>query len=463
MKRADIQQTKQLRPASQNCIDMSLVPQAYLSNFHNRVKNEDVPLFTAAQLSRNKRGKQVNYAEFDTDLLDEFIDKNDEDDLEDDVDDSDGRRRGGDYYDQVDGSDGGAAAAAATAAAAAGLGEDGGIGEGTPGSGDPGAVTGGTPAADTGPDGTNDGTAGTSNPSSELDRIKLNDLPDLESQDDSATPLALLKYPRIRETFVQSRIAISYKDLLGDSIQDPQQVDIESPIMVPIRLNVEFSGHKLADFFMWNLNDHSMTPEQFATILCQDLDFPVLSNPNNSPYTQIISMINEQLQEYETLASLQVPDLHVIINLTANLDSKLYDDTFEWNLNDDSLCPEQFAELVVQDLGLQREFVPAIAHSLHESLLKVKKDWLEGNLNLAHVENKAAFGYTSGIRLDIDTLGASWFPKVEVLSQWEIEKREIEKERNMRRLKRESAKVDDGRSRRRGKRRMDDLETTLRI
>lgn len=302
---------------------MSLVPQAYLSNFHNRVKNEDVPLFTAAQLSRNKRGKQVNYAEFDTDLLDEFIDKNDEDDLEDDVDDSDGRRRGGDYYDQVDGSDGGAAAAAATAAAAAGLGEDGGIGEGTPGSGDPGAVTGGTPAADTGPDGTNDGTAGTSNPSSELDRIKLNDLPDLESQDDSATPLALLKYPRIRETFVQSRIAISYKDLLGDSIQDPQQVDIESPIMVPIRLNVEFSGHKLADFFMWNLNDHSMTPEQFATILCQDLDFPVLSNPNNSPYTQIISMINEQLQEYETLASLQVPDLHVIINLTANLDSKL--------------------------------------------------------------------------------------------------------------------------------------------
>ncbi|CDO93372.1 unnamed protein product [Kluyveromyces dobzhanskii CBS 2104] len=459
---------------------MSLLPQAYLSNFHNRVKNEDVPLFTAAQLSRNKRGKQVNYAEFDTDLLDEFIDRNDEDDLEDDVDDSDGRRRGGDYYESAEfgkdganrfagvgvddkgdeaGGNGVDGVAGTVGSGAVGAGAGAGVGTGVGG-----AVAAGAGSNVGGVDGGVDanGNAGSGSTGEDANRIKLNDLPDLESQDDT-TPLALLKYPRIRETFVQSRIAISYKDLLGDSIQDAQQLETEVPIMVPIRLNIEFSGHKLVDFFMWNLNDHSMSPEQFATILCQDLDFPVLSNPNNSPYTQIISMINEQLQEYETLASLQVPDLHVIINLTANLDSKLYDDTFEWNLNDDSLCPEQFAELVVQDLGLQREFVPAIAHSLHESLLKVKKDWLEGNLNLAHVENKAAFGYTSGIRLDIDTLGASWFPKVEVLSQWEIEKREIEKERNMRRLKRESAKVDDGRSRRRGKRRMDDLETTLRI
>ena len=296
----------------------------------------------------------------------------------------------------------------------------------------------------------------------DLNQPSMNELPDLESQDDPSG-FGLLKYPRIRETFVQSRIAVSYKDVMGEAIQDSQHIDTVPPIMVPIRLNIEFSGHKLVDFFTWNLNDHSMTPEQFATILCQDLDFPVHTNPNNSPYTQIISMINEQLQEYETLASLEVPDLHVIINLTSNLDSKLYEDTFEWNLNDDSLCPEQFAELAVQDLGLKRELVPAIAHSLHESLLKVKKDWLEGHLNQAQVENKAAFGYTSGIRLDIDTLGANWFPKVEVLSQWEIEKREIEKERNMRRLKRESAKVDDGRSRRRGKRRMEDLETTLRI
>lgn len=437
---------------------MSLLPQAYLSNFHNRVKNEDVPLFTAAQLSRNKRGKQVNYAEFDNDILDEFLEKNDDDDLEEDDEDSESRRRGTDFYEHAEfsGLDG------ENEGVRRGI-DEGGVEGGTGGSsGEVGVDVSGAGGAGSSGDAGAGGDAGTGSASEESNRVKLNDLPDLDGQEDSS-PLAVLKYPRIRETFVQSRIAISYKDMLGESIQDPQEVETETPIMVPIRLNIEFSGHKLVDFFTWNLNDHSMTPEQFAAILCQDLDFPVHTNPNNSPYTQIIAMINEQLQEYETLASLQVPDLHVVLNLTSNLDSKLYDDTFEWNLNDDSLCPEQFAELVVQDLGLQREFVPAIAHSLHESLLKVKKDWLESNLNLVHVENKAAFGFTSGIRLDIDTLGGDWIPKVEVLSQWEIEKREIEKERNMRRLKRESAKVDDGRSRRRGKRRMDDLETTLRI
>lgn len=406
-----------------------LLPQAYLSNFHNRVKNEDVPLFIAAQLSRNKRGKQVNYAEFDTDLLDEFLERNDEDDVEDDVDDSDGRRRG------VDGANGDSGTY---------------------------SVANGHPAGNGGEISSGAVSGGAVQPGEDPHMPSLNDLPDLDVQDDPSG-LGLLKYPRIRETFVQSKIAVSYKDLMGDSVQEGESTENTAAVMIPIRLNIEFGGHKLIDFFMWNLSDNSLSPEQFATILCQDLDFPVHANPNNSPYTQIISMINEQLQEYEALASLEVPDLHVVINLTTNLDSKLYDDTFEWNLNDESLCPEQFAELVVQDFGLQREFVPAIAHSLHESILKVKKDWLEGHLNQSHVENKAAFGYTSGIRLDIDSLGANWCPKVEVLSQWEIEKREIEKERNMRRLKRESAKVEDGRSRRRGKRRMDDLETTLRI
>lgn len=278
-----------------------------------------------------------------------------------------------------------------------------------------------------------------------------NALPDLEHQDD---PTNILKYPRIRETFLQSRIASPYR--LDLKTQPGNQ---SAAIMIPIRLNLEHNGHKIIDFFTWNLNDRTITPDQFATIYCQDLDFPVTS----AVHSQIVSAINEQLQEYATLASMVVPDLHVIVNLTCNLDSKLYEDNFEWDLNDSTLTPEQFASIVVQDLGLMREFTPAIAHALHESLLRIKKDWIEGHLSPDQVMNGAAFGYISGVRLDIDSLGAEWCPKVEVLSQWEIEKREIEKERNMRRLKRESAKVEDRISRRRGKRRMDDLETTMRI
>ncbi|AAS53375.1 AFR004Wp [Eremothecium gossypii ATCC 10895] len=380
-----------------------LLPQAYLTNFHNRIRNEDVPLFITAAPTRNhKRAKVVNYSEYDNDLLlDDFIEQDQNDDDEK-------------------------------------VHSDNGKGEGEE-------------------VGHEDAVASNNN------------LPDLEQQDD---PTGILRYPRIRETFLQSKIAVRYEQVLeagvggsGEAVGIAEDEGAgaysssSQPVVIPIRLNLEHNGHKIIDFFTWNLNDHSLTLEQFAQIYCQDLDFA----HNLSLQNQIVAAINDQLQEYETLASVVVPDLHVIINLTCNLDSKLYEDNFEWNLNDQTLSPEQFAELVVQDLGLTREFMPAIAHALYESILKIKKDWLEGHLNPEHVANGAAFGCLSGIRLDIDTLGSNWCPKVEVLSQWEIEKREIEKERNMRRLKRESAKVDDRLARRRGKRRMDDLETTMRI
>ncbi|CUS22900.1 LAQU0S07e02674g1_1 [Lachancea quebecensis] len=360
-------------------MSQQLLPQAFLTNFHNRIRNENVPFFITAQPSRgHKRAKVVNYAEFETDLLEEFV--------EDDAKDLNGKEEEN-----------------------------------------------GKPAI------------------SAEELANENALPDLDSQDD---PTNILKYPRIRETFLQSRIATPYKISIS-----PQDATQPVPIIIPIRLNVEHNGHKIIDFFTWNLNDHSLTPEQFAAIYCQDLDFPVTS----VVHSQISTSISEQLQEYSTLASVTVPDLHVIINLTCNLDSKMYEDNFEWDLNDQSLTPEQFANSVVQDLGLTREFAPAIAHALHESLLRVKKDWLEGHISPDQVANGAAFGYLSGIRLDVDALGVSWCPKVEVLSQWEIEKREIEKERNLRRLKRESAKVEDRSSRRSRKRRVDDLETTLRL
>ncbi|KAJ4168254.1 Chromatin structure remodeling complex protein sfh1 [Fusarium falciforme] len=52
-----------------------LIPQAYISNFYNRLTNEDdgIPIFTMAQQTRqHKRAKVVNYAEYDNDLFDEF-------------------------------------------------------------------------------------------------------------------------------------------------------------------------------------------------------------------------------------------------------------------------------------------------------------------------------------------------------------------------------------------------------
>lgn len=388
-----------------------LLPQGYLSNFHNRIRNEQVPLFVTAQPARgHKRAKVVNYAEFDPDIFDEFNNMGAEDD------------EAGDKKDSTN------------AGGTPSMGSPGHAGSvGTNGDEKDGKING---------EGSPDANGGNNHTSSE-DRA----LPDIQEQDDR---LSILRYPKIRETFLQSKIATPYRLDIPPTLSTDQQ----EPIIIPITLNFEHGGHQINDFFTWNINDRSITPDEFATIYCRDLDFP------NSTvlHSQIVSSINEQLQEYETVAAVVVPDLQVIVNLTCSLDNRLYEDNFQWNLNDKSVSPEKFAEIVVQDLGLPRDFMPAIAHAHHEYLLRVKREWLEGHLNQEHVPNGAAFGYLSGIRLDVDELGVSWCPKVEVLTQEEIQKREIEKERNLRRLKRESDRMQ-----RRGRRRVDDLETTMRI
>lgn len=387
------------------------LPQAYLTNFHNRIRNEDVPMFVTAQPSRgHKRAKVVNYAEFDTDIFDEFANAGM-------GVDSFGDSRSGTTHPANMAGDGGSN----------GTGED----------------------DKAGAEGAVDANGNPVNGNGTGNHAKAEDvgLPDIQDQDDQ---LSILRYPKIRETFLQSKVATPYRL----DIPSPLSKDQQEPIIIPISLNLEHGGHTITDFFTWNINDHSMTPEEFATIYCRDLDFP----NSSALHSQIVSSINEQVQEYETVAAVVVPDLQVVVNLTCSLNNRLYEDNFQWNLNDKSMSPEMFAETIVQDLGLPREFMPAIAHAHHEYLLRVKKEWLEGHLNQEHVPNGAAFGYLSGIRLDIDELGATWCPKVEFLTQEEIQKREIEKERSLRRLKRETDRMS-----RRGRRRVDDLETTMRI
>ncbi|KGK35070.1 hypothetical protein JL09_g5772, partial [Pichia kudriavzevii] len=50
-------------------------------------------------------------------------------------------------------------------------------------------------------------------------------------------------------------------------------------------------------------------------------------------------------------------------------------------------------------------------------------------------------GYVQGLRYDVRKYGEEFVPSVEKLSEWEIEKRETEKERNLRRRKRETLRV----------------------
>ena len=125
----------------------------------------------------------------------------------------------------------------------------------------------------------------------------------------------------------------------------------------------------------------------------------------------------------------------------------LYTDKFEWSLLHPPGTAEAFAKMTCADLGLTGEWIPAMTHAIYEAVLRLKKEACEagglvtgwGGLQ-QELPNDAAHGAEAGWRYDPDHLADEWEPKVEILSKEEIEKREGDRERQVRRLRRETAR-----------------------
>ncbi|EOO03789.1 putative snf5-domain-containing protein [Phaeoacremonium minimum UCRPA7] len=143
-----------------------------------------------------------------------------------------------------------------------------------------------------------------------------------------------------------------------------------------------------------------------------------------------------------------------IINLNVNLSNQLYTDKFEWSLLHPPGTAEAFAKQTCADLGLTGEWIPALTHAIYEAVLRLKKEACEagglvagwagsGAVGGAEFPNDALMtvgGEGAGWRYDPEQLADEWEPKVEVLSKEEIEKREGDRERQIRRLRRETAR-----------------------
>ncbi|CEP15818.1 hypothetical protein [Parasitella parasitica] len=179
------------------------------------------------------------------------------------------------------------------------------------------------------------------------------------------------------------------------------QADKEEAL-VPIRLDLENDGFKVRDTFTWNMNESSITPEQFADITCQDLRLPT------TVFSSLISAsIKEQVQEYFLNASSMVSDsqdqerkrlgsyqehmqcktqktgllqenrrtiknrkteLRTLIKLDIIVGNRILNDQFEWDITCKKNSPESFAETMATELGLGGEFKTAIAHSIREQI-----------------------------------------------------------------------------------------------
>ncbi|KAL6605747.1 SNF5-domain-containing protein, partial [Neocallimastix californiae] len=150
--------------------------------------------------------------------------------------------------------------------------------------------------------------------------------------------------------------------------------------LVPIRIDIDLNGVKFRDSFTWNLNETLITPEYFAEIICEDF------NLSHSVYQPVIvKAIKEQIDEYymysqtgETEGN-EYKDTNNVYDLDIIVGDQWLKDQFEWDLCNKRNNPEEFAEKLIEDLGLEPEFKTAIAHSIREQIqAHVKSLYLSG-------------------------------------------------------------------------------------
>ncbi|KAI4091557.1 MAG: hypothetical protein LQ344_004037 [Seirophora lacunosa] len=172
-----------------------------------------------------------------------------------------------------------------------------------------------------------------------------------------------------------------------------------------------------------------------------------LHEPNGTPQNTNGHSVEVSTSAARTPTSYELnPDdtYRCIITLNINLQNKLFTDKFEWSLLHPPGMAERFAKQTCADIGLTGEWIPAVTHAIYEAVLRLKKEACESG-GLVGIygnffDNDAVPGQEAGWRYDNEHLADEWEPKIERLSKEEIEKREGDRERQIRRLRRETAR-----------------------
>ncbi|XP_053617100.1 SWI/SNF-related matrix-associated actin-dependent regulator of chromatin subfamily B member 1-A isoform X1 [Plodia interpunctella] len=198
----------------------------------------------------------------------------------------------------------------------------------------------------------------------------------------------------------------------------------QKQVLVPIRLDMEIEGQKLRDTFTWNKNESIITPEQFAEVLCDDLEL------NTSTFIPAIATsIRQQIEAFpnEPPAILEEqPDQRVVIKLNIHVGNTSLVDQVEWDMSEKENNPEQFATKLCAELGLGGEFVTGIAYSVRGQLGWHQRTYAFSEAPLPVVETP----YRQPSEAE------QWAPHLETLTNAEMEKKIRDQDRNTRRMRR---------------------------
>jgi SWI/SNF-related matrix-associated actin-dependent regulator of chromatin subfamily B member 1 len=159
-----------------------------------------------------------------------------------------------------------------------------------------------------------------------------------------------------------------------DNFIQAEQIDE----LVPIRLDIEWDKVRIRDTFTWNIHDRVVDTNLFAHQLVEDMN---LDPRQCAPLVrEIVQSIHEQLLDYhphvytqEEALDPHLPyfaykndEMRILIKLHITIGPHTLMDQFEWDINNHTNTPEEFAQLMANDLQLNGEFTTAIAHSIRE-------------------------------------------------------------------------------------------------
>ncbi|KAK6530875.1 Chromatin structure remodeling complex protein sfh1 [Arthrobotrys megalospora] len=221
-------------------------------------------------------------------------------------------------------------------------------------------------------------------------------------------------------------------------------------VLIPVNYERDIdSTKKIRDRFTWNLFESDITPERFARQFCLDLEL------DPRIYVEdIVNTIRTACQEWAPIATLPLPDKFVdpisgaegyyLVNVKLNVQCGVdtLTDQFMYNLFETDITPEEFADQICNDIGYHGEYRNAVTTAIREELLKAKKDMFFPSGTGTHHNWKAdSHNKFQGIRYDPENQGRDWCPNIEKLTREEVERKEIDRERETRRLRRETTKL----------------------
>jgi SNF5 / SMARCB1 / INI1 len=201
--------------------------------------------------------------------------------------------------------------------------------------------------------------------------------------------------------------------------------------LVPVRVELNVRGTPVTEYFSWDLTETGLSPTDFATLLVADLQLP------HRCIAEISTSVSNQLAVHVSskqarAVAVSTAESRQVLRLNIRLGRVVLRDQFEWDLADPNNCPESFAESLCADIGLGREFVPAVACRVREQLLE-----------LADTEKQLASCRALDPLSVIRSLDATsaWEPVVERLTVTQQENLELKERREARLARRHRSRL----------------------